>query len=123
MVHSYLEGKTEESRELFFKYFDLVKTVMSADVNPVGIKAALALRGQIAEELRLPLVPISPEAGKISGNKWRATDFCPSPGKNDENQPRGFRRHGPHRAAPSWNWRFGIPILRLPELWNLLPIT
>jgi 4-hydroxy-tetrahydrodipicolinate synthase len=61
MVHSYLEGKGDESRELFFKYFDLVKTIMSVDVNPAGIKAALALRGQISEELRLPLVPISPE--------------------------------------------------------------
>jgi 4-hydroxy-tetrahydrodipicolinate synthase len=62
MVHSYLEGKTNESRELFFQYYDLVKTVMSADVNPVGIKAALALRGQIREEYRLPLVPLADEA-------------------------------------------------------------
>jgi len=62
MVHSYLEGKTEESRELFYKYFDLVKYVMSVDVNPVGIKAALALRGLIQEEYRLPLAPLSAEA-------------------------------------------------------------
>ncbi len=62
IVHAYLEGKAEESRELFMKYFDLVKTVMGADVNPVGIKTALALRGQITEELRLPLVPASAEA-------------------------------------------------------------
>ncbi len=62
MVHSYLEGKTEESRDLFMKYFDLVKAVMTADANPVGIKTALALRGQIKEELRLPLVPPSTEA-------------------------------------------------------------
>jgi len=61
-VHSYLEGKTEESRDLFFRFFDLVKSVMSVDVNPVGIKAALALRGQIQEEYRLPLVPLSAEA-------------------------------------------------------------
>jgi len=61
IVHSYLEGKTDESRELFFKYFDLVKTIMGADVNPVGIKTALALRGEISEELRLPLVKASPE--------------------------------------------------------------
>ncbi len=61
IVHSYLEGKTDESRDLFMKYFELTKTVMSADVNPVGIKTVLALRGQIAEEYRLPLVPVSPE--------------------------------------------------------------
>lgn len=57
VVHAYLEGKAGESRELFLKYFDLTKAVMGADVNPVGVKTALALRGQIAEEFRLPLVP------------------------------------------------------------------
>lgn len=62
VVHAYLEGKVDESRDLFMKYFDLVKTIMGADVNPVGIKTALALRGQMAEELRLPLVPASADA-------------------------------------------------------------
>lgn len=61
-VHAYLEGKIEESRELFMKYSELTKTVMSVDVNPVGIKTALVLRGQCAEEFRLPLVPMAPEA-------------------------------------------------------------
>ncbi len=61
-VHSYLEGKIDESRDLFMKYFDLVKTIVTADVNPVGIKTALALRGQVSEEFRLPLVPASAEA-------------------------------------------------------------
>jgi 4-hydroxy-tetrahydrodipicolinate synthase len=62
LVHSYLDGKAEESKELFFKSFDLVKTIMSAEVNPVGIKTALALRGEIVEEYRLPLVPASAES-------------------------------------------------------------
>ncbi len=62
MIRSYLEGNAEESRDLFMRYFDLVKTVMSTDANPVGIKTALALRGQIHEEFRLPLVPATKEA-------------------------------------------------------------
>ncbi len=62
IVHGYLEGKIEESREIFMKYMDLTKAVMTADVNPVGIKTVLALRGQIQEEFRLPLVPASSEA-------------------------------------------------------------
>jgi 4-hydroxy-tetrahydrodipicolinate synthase len=62
MVHSYLEGKTGESRDLFYRYYDLVKAVMGVDVNPVGIKAALALRGQIREEYRLPLAPLTDDA-------------------------------------------------------------
>jgi len=41
------------------KYFELTKGVMSSDVNPVGIKTVLSLRGQIAEEFRLPLVAAS----------------------------------------------------------------
>jgi 4-hydroxy-tetrahydrodipicolinate synthase len=62
MVHSYLDGRVEESRELFMKYYELAKTIMSSDVSPVGIKTALALRGQIAEEFRLPLIPMAPDA-------------------------------------------------------------
>lgn len=62
IVHAYLEGKIEESQNLFAKYVELVKTIMGADVNPVGIKTALALRGQISEEFRLPLVPAMADA-------------------------------------------------------------
>ncbi len=62
VVHSYLEGKIDESRELFFKYFDLVKAIRDVDVNPVGIKTVLALREQVAEEFRLPLVPLATDA-------------------------------------------------------------
>ena len=35
------------------------------ETNPIPVKAALAMRGLIQEELRLPLVPIS------SGNRER----------------------------------------------------
>jgi dihydrodipicolinate synthase/N-acetylneuraminate lyase len=35
---------------------------MGVDVNPTGIKAAMSLRGLLAEEFRLPLVPVTPEA-------------------------------------------------------------
>jgi 4-hydroxy-tetrahydrodipicolinate synthase len=59
IVHSYMEGKTDESRDLFLKYFEMTKAVFAVDVNPVGIKTALALRGQVAEEFRLPLVPLA----------------------------------------------------------------
>ena len=65
IVHSYLEGKIEESRKLFYKYYDLVKTIMSIDVNPVGIKTAMALRCQVSEEFRLPLVPLTAEAKEV----------------------------------------------------------
>lgn len=60
-VHLYLDGKVQESKDLFFKYIELVKAILGADGNPVAIKTALALRGQIAEEVRLPLVPTTAE--------------------------------------------------------------
>jgi 4-hydroxy-tetrahydrodipicolinate synthase len=62
MVHAYLEGKGGESMDLFHKYFDLAKAIMSADVNPVGIKTCLTIQGRIAEEFRLPLVQATAEA-------------------------------------------------------------
>jgi 4-hydroxy-tetrahydrodipicolinate synthase len=65
MVHSYLEGKVGESRELFYKYYDLIKTILSVDVNPVGIKTVMALRGQVSEEFRLPLVPLTAESKEV----------------------------------------------------------
>ena len=65
IVHRYLEGKTEDSRELFMKYFSLTKAILSSDVNPIGIKTALALRGQISEEFRLPIVPMDSDAKEV----------------------------------------------------------
>jgi 4-hydroxy-tetrahydrodipicolinate synthase len=65
MVHAYLEGKTNEARDLFFKHLDLTKTIMGVDVNPTGVKTALALQGVMAEEFRLPLVPVTPEAKEM----------------------------------------------------------
>jgi 4-hydroxy-tetrahydrodipicolinate synthase len=65
LVHAYLEGKISESKDLFFKYGDLTKTVMGVDGNPTGIKAALSLQGRMAEEFRLPLVPVTPESKEL----------------------------------------------------------
>jgi 4-hydroxy-tetrahydrodipicolinate synthase len=62
MVHAYLDGKVEEAKELSMKYYELTKAIMAADVNPVGIKTVLALRNQMTEEFRLPLVPLAAEA-------------------------------------------------------------
>ena len=56
-----LSGDGKRALELQKKYYPLMKGLMSLDTNPVPIKAALALRGDISWEIRLPLVPLAPE--------------------------------------------------------------
>jgi 4-hydroxy-tetrahydrodipicolinate synthase len=80
MVHLYLDGKTAEAKELFFKYFELTKAIMSVDVNPTGIKTALALQGVMAEEYRLPLVPVTPESKEIIRKQMAKSGLLPKAG-------------------------------------------
>ena len=42
-------------------FYPLMKGLMSLDSNPVPIKAALAMRGDIQPGIRLPLVPLAEE--------------------------------------------------------------
>ncbi|MGN0820310.1 MAG: 4-hydroxy-tetrahydrodipicolinate synthase, partial [Akkermansia sp.] len=59
LVYAALNGDGNKATELQKKYYPLMKGLMSLDTNPVPIKAALALRGDITWELRLPLVPLA----------------------------------------------------------------
>ncbi len=61
LVTAALSGDGNRALELQKKYYPLMKGLMSLDTNPVPIKAALALRGDISWEIRLPLVPLAPE--------------------------------------------------------------
>ena len=42
-------------------FYPLMKGLMTLDSNPVPIKAALAMRGDIQPGIRLPLVPLAEE--------------------------------------------------------------
>lgn len=59
LVDAALSGDGKQALALQKKYYPLMKGLMSLDVNPVPIKAALALRGDISWELRLPLAPLA----------------------------------------------------------------
>ncbi len=59
LVDTALSGDGKKALALQKKYYPLMKGLMSLDVNPVPIKAALALRGDISWELRLPLAPLA----------------------------------------------------------------
>lgn len=54
------EGKVQESTALQLKLLDLMNA-MFWDVNPIPVKAALAIMGMCREDCRLPLVPLAKE--------------------------------------------------------------
>ena len=58
LVAKYMAGDIAGSRALQFKLNPLVKQLF-AEVNPIPVKAALEMMGEMDGELRLPLVPIS----------------------------------------------------------------
>ena len=58
MVRAFLNGRAGPAQRLHLRYFQFYKDLF-IETNPGPIKAALAMQGLIAEELRLPLVPIS----------------------------------------------------------------
>jgi 4-hydroxy-tetrahydrodipicolinate synthase len=67
LVDAAMSGDGKKALELQKKYYPLMKGLMSMDVNPVPAKAALALRGEISWEIRLPLVPLAEEKhGKLA---------------------------------------------------------
>ena len=61
LVTAALSGDGKRALALQKKYYPLMKGLMSLDTNPVPIKAALALRGDISWEIRMPLVPLAEE--------------------------------------------------------------
>ncbi len=61
LVDAAMSGDGKRALELQKKYYPLMKGLMSLDGNPVPIKAALALRGEISWEIRMPLAPLAEE--------------------------------------------------------------
>jgi 4-hydroxy-tetrahydrodipicolinate synthase len=58
MVKAFAAGRFKEALALHQKYYPLFKDLF-IETNPVPVKAALAMLGQIEEEYRLPLVRMS----------------------------------------------------------------
>ena len=61
LVRAMAEGRVNDAEAIQEKYGSLFKTLMSIDTNPVPIKSAVAIQGHCSEEIRLPLVNLSPE--------------------------------------------------------------
>ena len=60
VVTDYGAGRTGEARERFYRLLPLCRA-MFLETNPIPVKAAMAMAGHCADDLRLPLVPISDE--------------------------------------------------------------
>jgi 4-hydroxy-tetrahydrodipicolinate synthase len=58
MVQAFRMGKLDGARKLHQKFYPVFKDLF-IETNPVPVKAALAMMGQIEEEYRLPLVPMN----------------------------------------------------------------
>jgi 4-hydroxy-tetrahydrodipicolinate synthase len=57
MVKAFAMGKVEAAQKLHHKFYPLFKDLF-IESNPIPVKAALAMMGQIEEEYRLPLAPM-----------------------------------------------------------------
>lgn len=64
LVRAFRAGDLDRARAVHYRLLPLFD-VLFCETNPIPVKAALAMRGSIQEELRLPLVPIT------SGNRER----------------------------------------------------
>jgi 4-hydroxy-tetrahydrodipicolinate synthase len=58
MVNTFTAGKIDAAQRLHHKFFPLFKALF-IETNPIPVKAALAMLGEIEEEYRLPLVRMS----------------------------------------------------------------
>ena len=60
MIEAWNKGEFEKAKELFYKLLPLAKA-MFIETNPLPVKTALAMKGMIREEFRLPLVTMEKE--------------------------------------------------------------
>ena len=57
-VRAFADGRVREALKIHEQYYPLLKDLF-IETNPVPVKAALAMMGQIEEQYRLPLVPLN----------------------------------------------------------------
>jgi len=58
MVNHAMNNDFQAAREIHYKFIDMI-SLLFADGNPAGIKAALSHLGFVQNQLRLPLTPVS----------------------------------------------------------------
>jgi 4-hydroxy-tetrahydrodipicolinate synthase len=71
MVRAFSEGRIAAAQRLHLKFFPLFRNLF-VETNPVPVKAAMAMRGLIEEEYRLPLVPMQPKNRELLAQTLRS---------------------------------------------------
>ncbi|HEV2210767.1 MAG TPA: 4-hydroxy-tetrahydrodipicolinate synthase [Verrucomicrobiae bacterium] len=71
MVKLFAAGRFAAALKLHQKYYPIFKDLF-IETNPVPVKAALAMLGQIDEEYRLPLVPMNPRNREVLRTTMKA---------------------------------------------------
>jgi 4-hydroxy-tetrahydrodipicolinate synthase len=61
MVSSYLRGDVATAMQSHHKLFPLCRDMLGLATNPIPIKAAMKLLGRDTGELRLPMIPLTPD--------------------------------------------------------------
>jgi 4-hydroxy-tetrahydrodipicolinate synthase len=69
-----LRGDWAEARRLHERLYPLAAGLLTLSTNPIPIKTALAMRGEMAEEFRLPLCPMSGDGRQRLGDLLSAFD-------------------------------------------------
>lgn len=64
MLDAFFAGDLDKARKLHFKLYRFFKDIF-VETNPIPIKAAMAMRGMIEEEYRLPICPISDKGREV----------------------------------------------------------
>lgn len=74
MVKYGLNGEFDNARKIHYKLLPFVRAAF-IETNPIPIKAAMAMRGMIEEEYRLPMCKITPEGRDFVKNTLSTLNF------------------------------------------------
>lgn len=64
MINAFFAGNLTKAKEIHYKYYKFMRDIF-IETNPIPIKAAMAMRGMIEEEYRLPLCSMYEKNKKI----------------------------------------------------------
>lgn len=80
ITDSMLSGDVATARAVHERWLPLAKLLLELESNPMPIKTALALRGLVAEEFRLPMCPMSSENRAILSTALERYQLSNPPG-------------------------------------------
>lgn len=74
MAMNWIRGDVKAARDLQIRYLSLIRSLFT-DVNPIPVKAALAMMGRIENNLRLPLTALDEKKAEMLRRELRKFDL------------------------------------------------